>query len=609
MAALPLAKAAPVASEEPAFLNIECSAGGCRWVDRLGESRLNIATVLSQQHDLPLLLARMLVARGCSSETLEDFLKPTLRNLLPDPSTLQDMDKGAERLAAAIRSGEGVAIFGDYDVDGASSASLMARFLRAHGVDPQVYIPDRITEGYGPNEHAFSQLVTAGASLIITVDCGTMAHEPIEHARSLGADVIVVDHHLTSEELPNANAIINPNRLDDLSGQGDLAAAGVTFLFLVGTARILRQTQWYSSRHPECDLREWLDIVALATVCDVVPLTGLNRAFVRSGLRVLHRRSNAGLRALGDIAGLNVAPTSYHLGFVLGPRINAGGRIGDASLGYRLLATHDDLEAADIAATLDRLNSERKAMEAIFVEDAMAQAEMFLDNDPDLQVLVTQGEEWHKGVVGLVASRLTGRFSRPAIAIAWENERQGSGSARSVAGIDIGTAIQEACAAGHLVKGGGHAMAAGLTVRRDSLSDFKDFLQSRIARAATDTVWTPELQIDGVLTASSGTPAFMDQMDQAGPFGAGNPLPRFVFASHKCTFAKVVGDAHVRCTLSAGNGGRIGAIAFRAANTELGRALLESDGMPLHVAGHLRRDNWGGREKIELVIEDAARVI
>ncbi|RMF00369.1 MAG: single-stranded-DNA-specific exonuclease RecJ, partial [Alphaproteobacteria bacterium] len=370
--------------ELPAFLGVENSARGRRWLPRLNDAQQNAATALAQQHGLSLLQARVFVARGATADTLDDFLRPTIRNLMPDPLTLRDMDKGAARLAAAIRKREPVAVFGDYDVDGAASASLMTLFLRHHGVEPRIYIPDRITEGYGPNTQAFTGLVEDGASLIVTVDCGTTAHEAVAAATALGTDVVIVDHHLAGESLPQAEAVINPNRQDDLSQLGHLCAAGVTFMLLVATARLLRQEGWYEDAgRRECDLMELVDLVALATVCDVVPLTGLNRAFVRTGLTRLHRRENRGLNALCDVSALAAAPSAYHLGFVLGPRINAGGRIGDSSLGVRLLTCSDDLEAAAIAEQLDRLNSERKAMEAAFLEDALAQADRMLAQSPD----------------------------------------------------------------------------------------------------------------------------------------------------------------------------------------------------------------------------------
>lgn len=592
----------------PALLQVERSVRGLRWVERLARKDGPLAETIAQRHGLPQLLSRLLAARGVTVEGCPDYLDPTIRNLMADPSLLQDMDAGAERFARAIRDGEKIAIFGDYDVDGAASTALMTRFLRAHGIDPAFHIPDRMTEGYGPNEAAFTQFVEDGATLIMTVDCGTMSHGPVAHARNLGADVIVIDHHLAGERLPDATALINPNRQDDISGLGDLAAAGVTFLFLVAVARLLRQQGFYGAACAAPDLRQWLDLVALATVCDVVPLTGLNRAYVVGGLKVMRARHNTGLRVLGDTAGLGAEPNAYHLGFVLGPRINAGGRIGDSGLGTRLLVTDDDVEAARIAGVLDRLNAERKAMESDATEAAVSQADYLLESVPDSPVLIVHDEGWHRGVVGLVASRLTERYGRPTIAISWEEDGTGAGSARSIPGVDIGRAIAAAVEEGLLVKGGGHSMAAGLTIARDGIEGLKGFLDDRLANDVALASRSRDLRIDGALMPSAATLELLAMLEKAGPYGSGNPRPRFVFAAHRCSFSKVVGGAHVRCSLSAGDGSRISAVAFRSADTPLGALLLEADGMPLHVAGHLRRNQWGGRESVELVIEDAARI-
>lgn len=591
---------------QPAFLDVENSARGRRWVERLGRAELQQSEAIAQQCDVPQLLARVLAARGVTADAAADYLDPTLRQLMPDPSCLADMDDGVARLVQAIDRGETLAVFGDYDVDGASSVALMVRFLRAHGLEPLVHIPDRMTEGYGPNVGAFDALIDAGASLLVTVDCGTAAHEPVEHARERGADVIILDHHLAGEELPNATALINPNRHDDVSGQGALAAAGVVFLFLVAVTRALRTKGWYGESRPVVDLRRWLDLVALATVCDVVPLAGLNRAYVTKGLQVLRARENTGLRALADAAGLTAEPGAYHLGFVFGPRINAGGRLGSSELGATLLTSDDDLEAARIAATLDQLNGERKAVEAAMSEDAIAQAEHRLETEPDTPVLLVQGEDWHRGVVGLVASRLTERFSRPAIAIAWEADGTGTGSGRSIPGVNLGDIISAAVGQGLLIKGGGHAMAAGLTLIREGFAPFAVWLCEHVSADALQCPQSRLYPLDGALMPGGATTELVSLLERAGPFGAGSPRPRFAFPAHRCNYAKVVGDAHVRCTLSAGDGSRIGAIAFRAAGTPLGTLLLESGGKPLHVAGHLRRDQWGGHDRVELVIEDAA---
>jgi single-stranded-DNA-specific exonuclease len=589
-----------------AYLGVNASVRGFAWRDRLDAAAAKTAVAISQRHGLPEMLGRVLASRGVGIDQVETALDPTVRALMPDPSTVRDMDKAAVRLAQAIAVGEPIAVFGDYDVDGACSAALVQRFLAAHGRKARIYIPDRMTEGYGPNREAIEGLVREGSRLIVTVDCGTTGVEPLGAAAPLGADVIVVDHHQAGERLPDVTAIVNPNRHDDLSGLGNLCAAGVTFLLLVATTRELRRRGTYSSETPAPDLLGLLDLVGLATVCDVVPLQGLNRAYVTKGLQAMRGRRNVGLRALADAAGLAVAPTPYHLGFVLGPRINAGGRIGDPALGARLLATGDAMEAQRLAVLLDKLNRERKAIEARIVEEATASADRLLDADPELPLLLVAGEGWHKGVVGLVASRLTERFRRPACVIAWEESGLGTGSLRSIDGIDIGAAVRAAVEAGHLTKGGGHAMAAGLTVERASFDALQNFLRARLGRAARATRAALALAIDGALTPAAVNDEFLDLMDRAGPYGQGNPQPRFAFPAHRVKFAKTVGETHVRCVLEAGDGSRLDAVAFRVADQPLGAALLASSGMPLHVAGHLRRDTWGGRDRHELIIEDLA---
>lgn len=594
------------ASERAPFLNVASSARGLVWRERLEPTAALMATAISQRYGLPELLGRVLAARGVTLDEVPTVLDPTLKALMPDPSTVTDMDKAARRVADAIMAREPIAIFGDYDVDGACSSALMHRFLAAHGLAARIYIPDRLFEGYGPNVQAIESLVRDGARLIITVDCGTTSIEPLAAAAPLGAEVVVVDHHQADERLPAVAAVVNPNRQDDLSGLGHLCAAGVTFLLLVAVTRELRQRGHYKGDAPPPDLLSLLDLVALATVCDVVPLQGLNRAFVVKGLQVMRTRKTVGLRALADAAGLDQPPTPYHLGFILGPRINAGGRIGDAGLGARLLSTDDETEAARIAVLLDKLNRERKAIETQMLEEAVAEADRLVGVDPDLPLLMLGSDTWHQGVVGLVASRLTDRFGRPSCAIAWQASGEGTGSLRSIAGVDIGAAVRAAVAAGHLKKGGGHAMAAGLTVLRSNLETALAFLRGELAVAATSARAASALAIDGALTPSAANDEFMRLIDRAGPYGQGNPQPRFVFPSHSVRFAKVVGDTHVRCTLEAGDGSRIDAIAFRAVGQDLGTLLLGSAGMPIHVAGHLRRDTWGGRNRLELAIEDAA---
>jgi len=600
------ATAVAAANAEAPFLGVATSAKGFVWRERLARGGDAIATAIAQQHDLPELLGRMLAARGIALDAVPTFLDPTIKALMPDPSVLHDMQKAASRLADAIERREKVAIFGDYDVDGACSSALMQRFLAHHGSPSRIYIPDRMFEGYGPNPDAIRLLASEGARLIVTVDCGTTSFEPLAVARGAGADVVVLDHHQAEERLPDVAAVVNPNRQDDVSGLGHLCAAGVVFLTLVATQRELRRRGAYGAGLAEPALLDSLDLVALATVADVVPLVGLNRAYVTKGLQVMRARRNTGLRALSDAAGLDQAPTPYHLGFILGPRINAGGRIGDAALGARLLSTDDETDAARIAVLLDKLNKERKAIETRMLEEAMAEADRRVDEDPDLPVVVAGSETWHKGVVGLVASRLTERFGRPSCVISWEQGETGTGSLRSVAGVDIGSAVRAATAAGILIKGGGHAMAAGLTVKRARVGELERFLVDALKDAAGAARQTAALDIDGALTPGALGDDLMALIERAGPFGQGNPQPRFAFPAHRIRFAKLAGEAHVRCVVEAGDGSRLDAIAFRAAGQPLGDLLMGSGGMPLHLAGQVRRDTWGGRDRIELSIDDAA---
>ena len=612
MTALRKVRAPAEMPDETAFLGVVRSAKGYRWRETLEAARANEAIAISQQHGLPELLGRVLAARGVARDEVTVFLDPTIRALMPDPSTLTDMDKAARRLADAVERKEPVAIFGDYDVDGACSSALVARFLGHHGVRSRIYIPDRLTEGYGPNKAAIDQLIGEGAKLIVTVDCGTTSVDVLAGAGQRGVDVVVIDHHQADEVLPAVHALVNPNRLDDISGQGHLCAAGVTFLVLVATVRELRRRGFYGAGMPEPQLIGDLDLVALATVADVVPLRGLNRAYVTKGLQVMRGRENVGLRALQDAAGLSEAPTAYHLGFILGPRINAGGRIGDAGLGAKLLSTDDESEAVRIAVLLDRLNKERKEIEQAALEEAIAMADRLLEETPDLGVLMVGSADWHRGVVGLIASRITERFKRPSCVIAWDKEAvggivAGTGSLRSVAGIDIGAAVRHAVAAGHLLKGGGHAMAAGLTVDKAKLDDLARFFATALAGAAVRLAEQATLVIDGALTPSAVNDGLVDLIERAGPYGQGNPQPRFAFPAHRVKFVKPVGTAHLRCVLEAGDGSRLDAVAFRAAGQPLGELLTAaSGGLPLHVAGQLRRDTWGGRNRIELQIEDAA---
>ena len=589
----------------PALLGVERSARFYRWVERLDPGRALAATAISQAHGLPELLGRVLAARGAETHTVSRHLDPSLRTLLPDPARLRDMEKAAERFAAAIRAKEPIAVFGDYDVDGAASVALIERFLRAHGQKPATYIPDRLTEGYGPSDAALVGLAEEGARLILTVDCGTTAERAVAAANAAGAEVIVIDHHQADDALPPAFAVINPNRQDDLSGQGHLAAAGVVFLFLVATTRALRREGFYRSL-PEPDLLSLLDLVALATVCDVVPLRDANRAFVAQGLKVLRLRHNQGLRALADAARIEEAPTCYTLGFILGPRINAGGRIGASSLGARLLACDDAIEARAIAAKLEALNTERRAIEELMLEEAFALAESSLEAEAGRPLLFLGAEGWHKGLLGLIAGRVAERFRLPTFVAALDPDGTATGSARSIASVDLGAVVRAAVHEGLLVKGGGHAMAAGFKLERRKHDALLKFLLERLAHPVAQATSLRHLAIDGALSAGGATKELMDLLDRAGPYGPGHPEPRFVFPAHRLARVRQIKEAHIRCTLKAQDGGRIEACAFRVAETPLGKLLLKGEGLPLHVAGHLRRTSWQGRESVELMIEDAA---
>ena len=582
------------------FLGVEKSLKGKRWIKRDADDRQALA--LAQRYGLPEVVGRVLAGRGVGLDDAEAFLNPTLRTLLPDPSTLKGMDVAAERLGSAIMEGEAIGIFGDYDVDGATSSALLKRFIAAVGGRTQVYIPDRIKEGYGPNTPALIKFKDDGISVVVTVDCGTSAFEPLEAAKDAGLEMIVVDHHEAEATLPPATAIINPNRLDDDSGQGQLAAVGVAFLLVVAVNRALRSAGWYETR-PEPDLTGWLDLVALGTVCDVVPLTGINRALVSQGLKVMGQRRNTGLKALADVAGLKEAPETYHAGFQLGPRINAGGRIGSPDLGSRLLGTDDADEAMEIAHRLDELNLERRGIEAAVQEAAVEEAEKVGDDLGPL--VVCAGEGWHPGVIGIVAGRLKDRFNRPACVIAFDGDT-GTGSGRSVTGVDLGAAVIAACQAGILIKGGGHKMAAGFTVEKAKLEELKAFLSDRVATDIKEGDIRPTLYLDGAMKPKAADMNLLEILTQVGPFGAGNPEPRFVFPAAQLSYAAVVGERHVRGFVTGEGGGRLAAISFNCVDSPLGQALLNSDGAPLHLAGRLKVNTWQGRSSAQLHIDDAA---
>jgi single-stranded-DNA-specific exonuclease len=598
-----LALAPKVASR--LFLGVERSVCGRPWRDRLDERATARALAIAQRHNVPELLARILAGRGVEVDEVEAFLDPTVRRLMPDPHTVTAMEQAALRLADAMTRGEQIAIFGDYDVDGATASALLARFLRIGGSEPIVHIPDRIFEGYGPNVEAIRALAERGAKLLVTVDCGTASIEPLAEARRLGLDVIVIDHHQADERLPDA-IVVNANRLDDLSGLGHLAAVGMVFVTVVAVNRVLRTRGFWTEARPEPDLLGWLDIVALGTVADVVPLKGLNRAFVAKGLLALRRRDNVGLTALMDVARLSGPPEPFHLGFLLGPRINAGGRIGRADLGSLLLRTDDPVEAGRIAAELDRLNGERRAMEVAMLEEAQAEASAALGIEEKGAVVVTAAANWHPGVVGLLAARLKERFNRPAFAIALEPGGIGTGSGRSILGVDLGKTVRRAVTEGLLLKGGGHAMAAGITVKHGALAEFRAYLESELAEAVAVARADQALLIDGAVSAAGANAALVETIARAGPFGAGNPEPVVALPNHVVAYADPVGQDHVRVRLRSGDGTMLNAIAFRAAGQPLGQTLLKSRGQALHAAGTLSIDRWNGGERVQMRLIDVA---
>jgi single-stranded-DNA-specific exonuclease len=582
-----------------AFLGVERSLTGRRWRERAGEARAGLA--IAQRLALPEILGRLMASRGVGPETAESFLNPTLRELLPDPSRFRDMDKAADRLALAVQQGETIAVFGDYDVDGATSAALLARFFTAVGSALRVYIPDRLKEGYGPNLPALLALKSEGVRIVVTVDCGITAFEPLTGAAEAGLEVIVVDHHVAEPRLPPAFAVINPNRLDEQAGHGQLAAVGVAFLLVVAVNRALRRVGWYGEGREEPDLKRWLDLVALGTVCDVVPLTGVNRALVAQGLKIMAARGNAGLAALGDVGRLNEPPGCYHAGFVLGPRVNAGGRVGEAGLGARLLMTDDAIEARELARRLDEYNTERRQIEEVVQAAAIAQVEACLA--PGL--VFAAAPAWHPGVIGIVASRLKERYGRPACVVGIE-AAIGKGSGRSIMGIDLGSAIIAARQAGLLINGGGHAMAAGFTVAEERMDALREFLAERLGDGLGGEPPQPILELDGALQPGAATPELLHLVERLGPFGSGNSEPRFGLPAARVLNAQPAGEAHIRCVLVGSDGARLKAVAFRSLGSELGRALLMPGGSALHLAGHLRIDRWQGREEVQLLIDDAA---
>ncbi len=582
-------------------LGVSRSAAGQVWKFRPSDDRLVLA--MCQRHGLPDILARLLVARGVTLEDVPNYLEPRLRDLLPDPSCLTDMDKAAERLALAVERDEKIAVFGDYDVDGATSSAVLSRYFGALGKQLRVYIPDRQKEGYGPNIDAFRQLQDEGHNLIVTVDCGTMAHETLGAAHVAGIDVIVADHHQTGGGLPTCFALVNPRRADDTSGLGHLAAVGVTFLLVIAVNRALRRSGYFDTRD-EPDVLGLLDMVALGTVCDVVPLQGLNRALVRQGLAVAAQTSNEGIRALARVSRAAAQMGTYEFGFQLGPRLNAGGRVGEASLGVRLLSTESSEEASGFAMRLDDLNTERRAIEAGVLSEAMHDAEnKIAAHNASPPYFLTAREGWHPGVIGIVAGRIKDKFHRPSFVIALDETGLGKGSARSISGIDVGRLIAGAVDRGLIEAGGGHAMAAGLTLRADQMAGFEAYLTEELGGLALDG--PRDLWLDASLSPAAANTDLLELINKAGPFGAGNAEPRLVFPAVRVVQSDIVGDGHVRCILAGREGGRLKAIAFSSVPEDV-RALLTKPPSLCHIAGFLRADNWNGRHDVQLMVHDAA---
>ena len=581
-----------------AFLGVESSLTGRRWLGPLAEVERQ-AEAIAQATGYPDVLSRVLANRGVVAPEAEAFLSPSLRDLMPDPSTLLDMDKAAARIFEALQNGERIAVFADYDVDGATSAAQLLSWFKALGNQATLYIPDRLTEGYGPNDKAM-EMLGKSHDLVICVDCGTVANGPIQVAVNSGADVIVLDHHMGGETLPPALAVVNPNRQDETSEYTYLCAAAVVFLTLVAVNRFMRDAG--KNAPPLLDM---LDLVALGTVADVAPLVGFNRALVRQGLTVMAGRNRPGLVALGDVAALNSAPKAYHLGYLLGPRINAGGRIGKADLGARLLTTTDIHEAQALAERLDALNKDRREIEAQVQAGAEAEAE---SRGLDGPLVWAAHRGWHAGVVGIVASRLKEKYNRPAVVIGIDDEGVGHGSGRSISGIDLGAAIASLVREGFITKGGGHKMAAGLSVAEGDIEAAMAVLSDKLAKQGAGEIGPRDLSITAIIGSGTASPELIEQIEAAGPFGAGAPAPRFAIPAARIRFAKPAGETHLRLTVDNGSG-PIDMIAFRAFESDLGAALLNHAGQSFHFAGRLEIDEWGGRRKAKLQLEDAAKAV
>lgn len=574
----------------------ERSCTGQLWAMRSFDERQALA--IAQSHNLPDRLAGIIAGKGVQLSDVESYLNPTLKQLMPDPQHLLDMNKAVGRTITAIKAKQNITVFGDYDVDGATSSALLRRYFADIGCPIALYIPDRIDEGYGPNKKAMRTLSSRRANLIIMVDCGTTAFDALETAKEEGLDVIVLDHHTAQPKLPDVVAVVNPNRLDQESQLGSLCAAGVSFMFIVELQRQLRAQGFFADR-VEPDLRQYLDLVALGTVCDVMPLKGLNRAFVTQGLKIMHMRNNAGIAALADIAAVEERPTAYHLGFMIGPRVNAGGRVGQADIGSRLLSTNDKSEAQTLAQQLNIFNQERQQIEAQVLQESMEQIEAKeLDKKP---LLMVKGNDWHPGVIGIVAGRLKEKYKRPACVVSMTGG-VGKGSGRSVPGVVMGAAMHAALQSQLLLNGGGHAMAAGFTVSPEKYDDFYEFLLERLAPELAG--YTPSYKLDCAISLGGVSVELLEKLQMLEPFGQGNAAPRFMLSPVRISRVMPVGKDHLRIPMESEDGGRLDGICFRCVNTELGDALMTAQGKLVSVAGTLKLDTWGGRRKASFILDD-----
>lgn len=581
----------------------EKSLGGNLW--KLAPANERSVETICQRFSLPYLVAKILTIRGVSIEDIGNFIEPKLQTLLPNPSCLKDMEKASVRIAEAITKKQKIAIIGDYDVDGATSSSVLRLYLEAVGIEPEIHIPDR-EEGYGPSRKAIDKFVALGVDLVITVDCGTTAFDTFEYAKEKNIPVIVLDHHEAEVKLPPVYAVVNPKRLDDDSGVDYLqymAAVGVVFVTIVAVNRELRRQNFFSGTNPEPNLMQWLDLVALGTVCDVVPLKGLNRAFVRQGLKVMSRRTNIGLKALVDKAGISEAPTAFHLGYVLGPRINACGRVGDAALGNKLLCMQDENQAKVLADKLGEFNEQRKDIESYVLLSAI---EMLEGTPQTYPIAFVAGNDWHQGVIGIVAGKLKERYNLPAFVMSIEADEV-KGSARSIPQVDLGALIISAKEKGLLTKGGGHTMAAGFSLNEDKIDEFREFVGQYVSEKIGGEAITPVIEIDGELDVAGATVDMAEKLELLEPYGSGNSEPKLLLHHVRISKASIIGSGHVKCFLGSDNGGSLKAIAFRVADNDIGNAMLTAKGEIFDVVGVLRRDNWQGRNSVQFIIDDIKR--